>query len=103
MNCITVHKCTEMYSEPEIQNLEDLRRGPERSSLRRDKKANVADSEASSTVVCKGYAELFSKASENLTLILSSVVVIYICVLCVMKMKESAQQIALDLFSFVFG
>ena len=98
-----MHKCTEMYSEPEIQNLEDLRRGPERSSLRRDKKANVADSEASSTVVCKGYAELFSKASENLTLILSSVVVIYICVLCVMKMKESAQQIALDLFSFVFG
>ena len=49
------------------------------------------------------YAELFSKASENLTLILSSVIVIYICVLCVMKMKESAQQIALDLFSFVFG
>ena len=45
MNCITMHKCTEMYSEPEIQNLDDLKPEPERSSWRRDEKVN-ADSEA---------------------------------------------------------
>ena len=34
INCITMHKCTEMYSELEIQNLDNLRPEPERSSLR---------------------------------------------------------------------
>ena len=53
MNCITMHKYTEMYSEPEIQNLAE----PERSSWRRDEKVN-ADSEAS--IVRKDYVELFS-------------------------------------------
>ena len=93
-----MHKCTEMYSEPEIQNLEDLRRGPERSSLRQDKKANVADSEASSTVVCKGYAELFGKVSENLTLILSSVVVIYMCFVC----NEDERVSTTNCITFIF-
>ena len=58
MNCITMHKCTEIYSEPElIQNLDDLKPEPERSSWRRDEKVN-ADSEAS--IVRKDYVELFS-------------------------------------------
>ena len=100
-----MYKCTEMYSEPEIQNLVDLKPEPERSSWRRDEKVN-ADSEAS--IVRKDYVELFSvkmnlkvfcilylilcdtsKASENMTfifkqsLILSSVVVfVYICGVC---------------------
>ena len=121
---IIMHNCTEMYSEPEIQNLDDLKPEPERSSWRRDEKVN-ADSEAS--IVRKDYVELFSvkvnlnlkvfcilclciilcdtsKASENLTFILkqslilsSVVVVIYICGVCAMKMKESAPEIALDI------
>ena len=57
LNCITMHKCTETYSEPESQNLDDLKPEPERSSWRRDEKVN-ADSEAS--IVCiKDYVELF--------------------------------------------
>ena len=35
VNCITMHKRTEMYSEPDIQNLDNLRPEPERSSLTR--------------------------------------------------------------------
>ena len=111
MNSIIMHNCTEMYSEPEIQNLDDLKPEPERSSWRRDEKVN-ADSEAS--IVRKDYVELFSvkvnlkvfcilclriilcdtsTGSENLTfilkqsLILLSVVVCYICGVCAMKMK----------------
>ena len=57
MNCITMHKCTEMYSEREIQNFDELQPEPERSCWRRDEKVN-ADSEAST--VCKHYVELFS-------------------------------------------
>ena len=108
MNSITMHNCTEMYSEPEIQNLDDLKPEPERSSWRRDEKVN-ADSEAS--IVCKDYVEMFS-VKVNLkvfcilclriilcdtSLIPLSVVVIYICVVCAMKMKESAPEIALDI------
>ena len=90
MNSITMYKCTEMYSEPEIQNLVDLKPEPERSSWRRDEKVNV-DSEAS--IVRKDYVEPFS-VKMNLkvsfaffmlkqSLILSSVVVfIYICGVC---------------------
>ena len=40
MNCITMHKCTEMYSKPEIQNLDELKPEPERSSWRRYEKVN---------------------------------------------------------------
>ena len=116
MNCITMHKCTEMSSQPDIQNFNNLRPEPERNSLRRrDKKLN-ADSEAtsprvsrsmkdaSSSNVCTDLVELFctlciciilcdtSKASENLTfilkrsLILSSVFVIII-ICCLGAMK----------------
>ena len=122
MNSITMHKCTEMYSEPEIQNLDDLKPEPERSSWRGDEKVNT-DSEDSK--LCKDYVELFSvkvnlkvfcilclyiilcdtsEVSENLTLILkdslilSTVVVIYyICGVYAMKMKESAPEITLDI------
>ena len=52
-----MHKCTEMYSEPEIQNLDDLKPEPERSSWRGDEKVNT-DSEDSK--LCKDYVELFS-------------------------------------------
>ena len=42
MNCITIHKCTEMYSEPDVQNHDNLRPEPQRSSLRRrDEKLNA--------------------------------------------------------------
>ena len=57
MNSITMLNCTEMYSEPEIENLDDLKPEPERSSWRRVEKVNV-DNETS--IVCKDYVELFS-------------------------------------------
>ena len=120
MNCINVHKCTEMYSEPDIQNLDNLGPEPERSSLkRRDEKLN-ADSEATLPRVSRptefasrstDYVELFntkvnlnvfctfclciflfcsSKGSENLTFVILSSVVMIICCASVVKMKESA-------------
>ena len=61
---ITMHKCAETYSEPEIQNLDDLKPEPERSSWRRDEKVN-ADGEASIFfLVCKDYVELFSVKAD---------------------------------------
>ena len=53
---VSIHNYTEMYSEHEIQNLDDLKAEPERSSWRRDEKVN-ADSET--TIICKNYVELF--------------------------------------------
>ena len=50
MNCITMHKCTEMYLKPDIQNLDNLRAEPESSLRRRDEKLN-ADSEGTSSRV----------------------------------------------------
>ena len=97
MNYITVDKCTEMYSEYDIQNLDNLRPEPERSSFRcrgeptefqERSHFNSCQSNASSSTVSTDYVELFSmnvninmfcilclciilcdksKASENLT------------------------------------
>ena len=93
MNCITMHKPTEMCSEPDIQNLDNLRPETERSSLRRRTRNGMPTvkplhlllapfmNSTDTSTVCRDYVKLFSmnvnlkvfcilrKASENLTFI----------------------------------
>ena len=119
VNCITMHRCTQMYSEPESQKLDNLKSEPDRS-LRRRSENLIAISlpvTKSNKIVCTHYVKVFcilclciilfdtSKASENLTfilkqsLILSSFCVgIIICCLGAMKIEGSIEEMISNLF-----
>ena len=72
VNCITMHKRILMYSEPVIQNLDNLRPEPERSSLTHRTRNGILTvkplhlllapfmNSTDTSTVCRDYVELFS-------------------------------------------